>query len=79
MPLGITAIGADDAGKAVLVVNLSKDLTAKCNAGKIIQEIAPLIGGHSGGKPDAAQAGGPSASGLADALAKAAASLVAGA
>jgi alanyl-tRNA synthetase len=69
MPSGVIAIGAEDDGKAILVVQVSKDLVSRVNAGKIIQEIAPLVGGRGGGKPDAAQAGGNNPAGLTEALA----------
>ena len=38
---------------------VSKDLTKRFNAGEIIRELAPLVGGAGGGRADMAQAGGP--------------------
>jgi len=55
---GILALGADIGGKATLLVTVSKDLTGRYKAGEIIREIAPLVGGSGGGKPELAQAGG---------------------
>ena len=45
-------------GKINMIVSVSKDLTNKFKAGDIIKEIAPIIGGKGGGKPDMAQGGG---------------------
>ena len=39
-------------------------------AGKIIKEIAPLVGGSGGGRPDMAQAGGPHPEKLEEAIAR---------
>jgi len=47
---------------------VSKDLTATYKAGNIIKEIAVLVGGKGGGRPDMAQAGGPHPDKLNDAL-----------
>ena len=44
--------------KAQLVTAVSKDLTTKYNAGKIIKDISELLSARGGGKPDYAQAGG---------------------
>ena len=55
---GALALGADIGGKATLLVAVSKDLTGRFNAGELIREIAPLVGGSGGGKPELAQAGG---------------------
>ncbi len=55
---GILALGADIGGKATLLVAVSKDLAGRFKAGDLIREIAPLVGGSGGGKPELAQAGG---------------------
>ncbi|MCE5210150.1 MAG: DHHA1 domain-containing protein, partial [Deltaproteobacteria bacterium] len=47
---------ADD--KALLLCMVTKDLASKYHAGNIIKELAPLVGGKGGGRPDMAQAGG---------------------
>jgi alanyl-tRNA synthetase len=52
------------------VVMVSSDLAKRLPAGKIIREIAPLIGGSGGGKPELAEAGGKDSSLLADAIAR---------
>ena len=59
-----------------LVATVSSDFTAKVQAGKIIQAIAPIVGGKGGGKPDHARGGGKDASKLDEALAKASTLLV---
>jgi alanyl-tRNA synthetase len=47
---------------------VSADLSKRLPAGKIIKEIAPLVGGSGGGKAELAEAGGKDSSKLADAL-----------
>jgi len=56
--------------KVMLVCAATKDLKKRVHAGNIIKELAPLIGGRGGGRPDMAQAGGDDASGVDAALAK---------
>jgi len=58
-------------GRVALLASVPKDLAGKYQAGKLIQEIAPIVGGKGGGRPDLAQGGGTDPSKLADALAKA--------
>ena len=53
-----------------LLVAVTPDLTSKIKAGDIIKNIAPIVGGTGGGRPDLAQAGGRDASKLDEALAK---------
>lgn len=55
---GILALGSTKDDKVSLIVMVSKDLTQKYHAGNIIKELAPILGGTGGGKPDMAQAGG---------------------
>jgi alanyl-tRNA synthetase len=54
----------------MLLCLVTKDLTDRYHAGKIIQTIAPIVGGKGGGRPDMAQAGGPKPEGLEQALEK---------
>jgi len=49
---------------------VTADLTKRYHAGKIIKEIAPLVGGSGGGRPGMAQAGGPHPEKLEQAIAK---------
>jgi alanyl-tRNA synthetase len=68
----ITFGWADDEGKVPVIVALTSDLTAKgLKAGDIVKQVAAVVGGSGGGKPDLAQAGGKDASKLPEAMAKA--------
>ncbi|HLJ76570.1 MAG TPA: alanine--tRNA ligase, partial [Acidobacteriaceae bacterium] len=60
--------GAQDDGKVALIVGVTKDLTGKVQAGKVIGPIAKRVGGSGGGRPDMAEAGGKDASQLDAAL-----------
>jgi alanyl-tRNA synthetase len=67
---GVVVLGTERAGKALLLAAVTKDLTSKYKAGDIIKQIAPIVGGGGGGKPELAQAGGPDAARIDEALAK---------
>ena len=45
-------------GKVQIVVAVTPDLVARVKAGQIVKEIAPIVGGTGGGRPDFAEAGG---------------------
>ena len=66
---GIIVLGAESDGKAHLLVAVTKDLTGRFKAGELIRQLAPIVGGNGGGKPELAQAGGSQPEKLADALA----------
>jgi alanyl-tRNA synthetase len=68
---GVIILGGVANGVVALVAAVSPDFTAKVQAGKIIQQIAPIVGGKGGGKPDNARGGGKDADKLDMALAKA--------
>jgi alanyl-tRNA synthetase len=55
---GVVVLGAADDGKVALISGVTKDLTARLHAGKIIQAVAKQVGGSGGGRPDLAEAGG---------------------
>jgi len=55
---GVVVIASENDGKVALVVSVTKDLTARVQAGRIVKEIAPIVGGGGGGRPDFAEAGG---------------------
>jgi alanyl-tRNA synthetase len=61
--------GGAQAGNVVLVAAVTPDFLWKVQAGRIIQQIAPIVGGKGGGKPDNARGGGKDASKLDSALA----------
>ncbi|GAB6267592.1 MAG: alanine--tRNA ligase [Smithella sp.] len=55
---GIILLGSKAGEKVMLLCMVSKDLAGRYHAGNIIKELAPLVGGSGGGRPDMAQAGG---------------------
>jgi alanyl-tRNA synthetase len=61
---GVIALGMPDGDKVSLIVAVTKDLTAKVHAGKLIQTLAKQVGGSGGGRPDLAEAGGKDTSAL---------------
>jgi alanyl-tRNA synthetase len=69
---GVVVLGGVANDAVTLVATVSSDFTAKVQAGKIIQQIAPIVGGNGGGKRDNARGGGKDARRLEEALAKAA-------
>jgi alanyl-tRNA synthetase len=66
---GVVVLGSVADGKVALIVGVTKDLTAKIQAGKIIAEVAKKVGGSGGGRPDMAEAGGKDPAALDSALA----------
>ena len=65
---GVVALGMAEDGKVALIAGVTKDLTAKVHAGKLIQALARQVGGSGGGRPDLAEAGGKDTSALKSAL-----------
>ena len=59
---GVVCVGSVKDGKVNFVAAVTKDLTKRFAAGKLIQEVAQAAGGRGGGRPDLAQAGAPDAS-----------------
>jgi alanyl-tRNA synthetase len=68
---GIVVIASENDGKVALVVSVTKDLTGRIQAGRIVKEIAPIVGGGGGGRPDFAEAGGKDPSKIDDLLRRA--------
>jgi alanyl-tRNA synthetase len=68
---GVVVLGAAAEGKVSLIVGVTKDLTAKVQAGKIVGLLAAKVGGKGGGRPDLAEAGGSDVGALDAALASA--------
>jgi alanyl-tRNA synthetase len=65
---GVIVLGADIGGKANLLVAVTRELSARIKAGDMIKQVAPVIGGSGGGKPELAQAGGAQSEKIGDAL-----------
>jgi alanyl-tRNA synthetase len=55
---GLVVIASENDGKVALVVSVTKDLTGRIQAGRVVKELAPIVGGGGGGRPDFAEAGG---------------------
>jgi alanyl-tRNA synthetase len=71
-PSAVFLATTEGTDKVVLVAGVSRDLVEKgVSAGNWVRDVAPLVGGGGGGKPDLAQAGGKQAEKLPQALAKA--------
>jgi alanyl-tRNA synthetase len=68
---GVVVLGSATEGKVGLIVGVTKDLTGRVQAGKVVGQLAALVGGKGGGRPDLAEAGGSDAGALDGALAKA--------
>jgi alanyl-tRNA synthetase len=58
-------------GRVALIASVPKESTAKFQANKLIQEIAPLVGGRGGGRSENAQGSGSSVDKIESALARA--------
>ncbi len=65
---GVVVLGMPEEGKVALIAGVTKDLTAKVHAGKLIQALAKQVGGSGGGRPDLAEAGGKDTTALKNAL-----------
>ncbi len=65
---GVVVLGRSGDGKASLIVRSSADVAKRVPAGQVIKELAPIVGGRGGGKPDMAEGGGNQPEKLAEAL-----------
>jgi alanyl-tRNA synthetase len=65
---GVVVLGMPDGEKVALIAGVTKDLTAKVHAGKLMQTLAEKVGGKGGGRPDLAEAGGKDTTALKSAL-----------
>jgi len=55
---GVVVLGQAEDGKVALIAGVTKDLTSKVHAGKLIQTLSQQVGGRGGGRPDLAEGGG---------------------
>jgi alanyl-tRNA synthetase len=58
-------------GKVVIIASVTPDLTKKAQAGQLVKQLAPIVGGGGGGRPDFAEAGGKDASKIPELLSEA--------
>ena len=65
---GVVVLGSASNGSVSLIVGVTKDLTSRVQAGKVIAPVALKVGGKGGGRPDLAEAGGKDAAALDEAL-----------
>ncbi|MGA3171887.1 MAG: DHHA1 domain-containing protein, partial [Chthoniobacteraceae bacterium] len=65
---GVIVLAGVVEGNVALVASVAQGLTSKFQAGKIIQQIAPIVGGKGGGRPDNARGAGKDAGRLNEAL-----------
>jgi alanyl-tRNA synthetase len=65
---GVVVLGSATDGNVALIVGVTKDLTGRVQAGKVIGPVAQKVGGKGGGRPDLAEAGGKDAAALDAAL-----------
>ncbi|MBL9137274.1 MAG: alanine--tRNA ligase [Verrucomicrobiales bacterium] len=68
---GVVVLGGMAEGHVAIVATVSPEFAKRVQAGKIIQQIAPIVGGKGGGRPDFARGGGKDASRLDEALSRA--------
>jgi alanyl-tRNA synthetase len=68
---GVVVLGSANNGNVALIVGVTKDLTGRIQAGKVIGKVAEKVGGKGGGRPDLAEAGGKNPEALDAALAEA--------
>jgi alanyl-tRNA synthetase len=73
---GVVVIASESDGKVQIVASVTPDLTGRVKAGDVVKELAPIVGGRGGGRPDFAEAGGKD-SGKIDELLSAAEKVVA--
>ncbi len=68
---GVVVLGSANNGNVALIVGVTKDLTSRIQAGKVIGKVAEKVGGKGGGRPDLAEAGGKNPEALDAALGEA--------
>src|SRR4030095_16174215 len=66
---GVVVLASPSDGKVSIVVGVTPDLTKRVPAGQVVKQLAPIVGGGGGGRPDFAEAGGKDASKIGEMLA----------
>jgi alanyl-tRNA synthetase len=66
---GVVVLGAVSEDKVQFVISVTADLAGRVHAGTLVKQLAPIVGGGGGGRPDFAQAGGKRPEKLDDLLA----------
>ncbi len=66
---GVVIFAAPSDGKVTVVVGVTPDLTKRVSAGQVVKQLAPIVGGGGGGRPDFAEAGGKDPSKIQEMLA----------
>jgi len=66
---GVVVLASPSDGKVSIVVGVTADLTKKVPAGQVVKQLAPIVGGGGGGRPDFAEAGGKDPSKIGELLA----------
>jgi alanyl-tRNA synthetase len=66
---GIVVLASAGEGKVHIIVAVTPDLTSRIKAGQIVKDLAPIVGGAGGGRPDFAEAGGKHPEKIAEMLA----------
>ena len=66
---GVVVLACPGDGKVAVVVGVTADLTRRVSAGAVVKQLAPIVGGGGGGRPDFAEAGGKDASKIGELLA----------
>ena len=72
---GVVVLASENDGKVTVVAAVTRDLTGRIQAGRIVKELAPIVGGAGGGRPDFAEAGGKDATKIDELLAQVPAAL----
>lgn len=65
---GVVVLASPSDGKVAIVVGVTPDLVKKVPAGQVVKQLAPIVGGGGGGRPDFAEAGGKDASKISEML-----------
>jgi len=54
----VVVLASETDGKVAIVVSVTKGMAGRVHAGNLVRQIAPIVGGGGGGRPDFAEAGG---------------------